>query len=442
MLSAADGRNPTCVTALMGGEMRMKTKNWLIVAASVASFVSMSAPLAAESKPEIELLHWWDGASGRVVLKMKNMFEVEGGVWKDTTVAGEGASALTTLRARALAGNPPGAVQLKGPDIQEWGGLGFLRSVDNVAKAENWDNLLPPTLQNVMKYNGEYVAVPVTIHRIEWMYASPKALAKVGAEVPTNWEEFNATAEKMAAVGINPVALGHQKWQEITMFEAVAFGHGIEWYRKAFVELDDAALNAPEMLATMTQVRKMANWVDNAAAGRDYEATAAMMLKGESGFQFMGDWELGALDKAGAVAGTDYLCVTAPTSNGESGFILNADSIAIFNVDSEDEKAGQELFAKVAMSSDFQKAFNQAKGSIPPRTDVSIDDFSDCQKKARADLDSAVANGTMVPSMAHSMAISGNIRSGIIDAVSEFMNSEQTPEEGATSIRLAIELTK
>lgn len=408
-----------------------------------AALLAITAlPGWAEEQPEIELLHWWDGASARVVLKMRETFEAQGGIWKDTTVAGEGASALTTLRARALAGNPPGAVQLKGPDIQEWGALGVLRSVDDVATAENWNDLLPPTLQDVMRYNGSYVAVPVTIHRIEWMYASPKALAAVGASIPTTWAEFNETATKMVDAGITPVALGGQKWQEITMFEAVAFGHGVDWYRKAFTQLDDEALNAPEMISTLEQIRKMVGWTDSGMSGRDYEATAALMLKGEAGFQFMGDWELGALDKAGAVQGEDYICAPTPMSNGEKGFILNADSIALFNVDDKAQIKGQELFAKIGMSKEFQLAFNEAKGSIPPRTDVPLDTFSDCQKQARADLDAAVASGTMVRSMAHSMAVNNNIRSGIIDAVSDYMNSDQSAAEGADAIRLAIELTR
>ena len=257
---------------------------------ALAAVLGCATPFTAlaQDKPEIELLHWWAGASARVVLQMKETFEEEGGVWRDTTVAGEGASALTTLRARALAGNPPGAVQLKGPDIQEWGQLGVLRGVDDVAAAEDWNTLLPPLLQDVMQYDGEYVAVPVTIHRIEWMYASPKALEAVGEDIPTNWDEFNSTAEKMAAAGIVPVALGGQKWQEITMFEAVAYGHGVDWYRNAFVELDEEALNAPEMIATLEQIRRMVDWTDDGMPGRDYEATAAMVTKGEAGFQFMG----------------------------------------------------------------------------------------------------------------------------------------------------------
>ncbi|MEP3278299.1 MAG: ABC transporter substrate-binding protein [Stappiaceae bacterium] len=410
----------------------------------LAALLGCATPFAAlaEDKPEIELLHWWDGASARVVQKMKDKFEEEGGVWRDTTVAGEGASALTTLRARALAGNPPGAVQLKGPDIQEWGELGVLRGVDNVAAEENWNELLPPLLQTIMQHDGKYVAVPVTIHRIDWMYASPKALKAVGAEVPTNWDEFNATAEKMAAAGITPVALGGQKWQEITMFEAVAFGHGVEWYQKAFVELDEEALKAPEMISTLEQIRRMVGWTDSGMPGRDYEATAAMVVKGDAGFQFMGDWILGAFDKAGAEQGADYVCIPTPMSNGEKGFILNADSIAFFQVEPKQEIAGQELFAKIGMSKDFQHAFNQAKGSIPPRTDVSLEDFSDCQKQARTDLDAAVESGTMVKSMAHSMAVNNNIRAGIIDAVSEYINSDQTPEEGAEAIRLSVELTR
>lgn len=400
------------------------------------------ANVQAQESPQIELLHWWDGASGEAVKNMRGQFEAGGGTWKDTTVSGEGASAMATLRARALAGNPPGAVVLKGPDIQEWGKQGYLRSIQSVAEEENWDELLAPALQTIMKYDGEYVAFPVTIHRNNWMYTSVKALEAVQAEAPTNWEEFNAVAEKMEAAGIIPVALGGQKWQEITLFEAVGFGMGIDWYRKAFVELDEAALNAPEMLATLAQVRKMVGWTDSAAPGRDYEATAAMMVAGKSGFQFMGDWELGALDLQGAEAGTDYLCVPAPTSNGEQGFVLNSDSIALFSTKDANELAGQELFARVGMSQDFQKAFNVVKGSIAPRNDVEMTDFRDCQKQAKDALEAATAANTVVPSMGHSMALPGNIRGAIMDAVSEYMNSDTTPEEGAESIRLAIEISR
>lgn len=408
----------------------------------VAALVVASGAVTAQESPNIELLHWWDGASGEAVQTMRGLFESQGGTWTDTTVAGEGASAMATLRARALAGNPPGAVVLKGPDIQEWGAHGFLRDISSIAEAEGWNELLAPTIQDAMQYEGAYVAFPVTVHRNNWMYTSAKAMDAVGAEPPATWEEFNAIAAKMQEQGIIPVALGGQKWQEITLFEAVGLGMGADWYRRAFVDLDDDALNAPEMLATLEQVRTMMGWVDSASPGRDYEQTAAMMLAGEAGFQFMGDWELGALAQQDAEVGVDYLCLETPGNPGETVFLLNADSIALFNTKSADELAGQEIFARVGMSEEFQTAFNKVKGSIPPRGDVDLTAFHECQQKSAADLVTASEQGNVVLSMGHSMAVPGNVRGAIMDAVSEYMNTDMSPEDGADAIRTAIEITR
>ena len=41
----------------------------------------------AQDAPSIELLHWWDGASGEAVQTMRGLFEEKGGTWKDTTVS-------------------------------------------------------------------------------------------------------------------------------------------------------------------------------------------------------------------------------------------------------------------------------------------------------------------------------------------------------------------
>lgn len=51
-----------------------------------------------------------------------------------------GDAAMTALRARVVAGNPP--TQLKGL-IQEWANEGAVANIDEVAKAENWDAVLP-----------------------------------------------------------------------------------------------------------------------------------------------------------------------------------------------------------------------------------------------------------------------------------------------------------
>ncbi len=171
-----------------------------IKAIAIASaFAAAMLPAASLGDGTVEVLHWWtSGGEAKAVGELKSAFEAQGGTWVDSPIAGGGGdAAMTALRARVVAGNPPTAVQLKGPGIQEWADEGSLNDVDDVAKAENWDTVLPPVLAGIMKYQDKYVAAPVNIHRVDWIWANPEVLAKVGVtEVPRTWDEFNAVADK------------------------------------------------------------------------------------------------------------------------------------------------------------------------------------------------------------------------------------------------------
>ena len=241
----------------------------LVVAAAIAigfSFVPDSAekPITqtavVESEPksdvvvaaptegsEVEVLHWWtSGGEAKSVASLKSSLEQKGVAWKDFAVAGGGGeNAMTVLKSRAVSGNPPTAAQIKGPDIQEWGKLGFLASIDDVAKKNNWDGILPGVVSDVMKHEGKYVAAPVNVHRVNWLWGNPKVFRKAGARIPTTWDDFMVQAKKIQDAGFIALAHGGQAWQDNTVFEAVVLGvGGAEYYQKAFVDLDMAALNS------------------------------------------------------------------------------------------------------------------------------------------------------------------------------------------------------
>jgi len=57
---------------------------------------------------------------------------------------GAGENAMTVLKTRAMAGNPPTAAQVKGPAIQEWAEEGLLANLDAVAGKENSCSWNPP----------------------------------------------------------------------------------------------------------------------------------------------------------------------------------------------------------------------------------------------------------------------------------------------------------
>ena len=41
-----------------------------------------------------------------------------------------------------------------------------------------WDSLLPKVVADVMKSKGNYVAAPVNVHRVNWMWANSAVLTR------------------------------------------------------------------------------------------------------------------------------------------------------------------------------------------------------------------------------------------------------------------------
>jgi glucose/mannose transport system substrate-binding protein len=296
----------------------MKSGKLLAGVAAMSLVLGFGASLTA-SAGEVEVLHWWtSGGEAKSVAELKKIMEARGHQWKDFAVAGGGGeNAMTVLKSRVVSGKPPTAAQVKGPSIQEWGREGVLSNLDDVARSGNWDGLLPAVVGNAMKYKGHYVAVPVNVHRVNWMWANPAVFKKAGAKLPTNWDEFAIAAEQIQKAGFIAVAHGGQPWQDATVFESVALGvGGADWYRKAFVELDQKALNSATMEKAFSTLRNVQKFIDKDAANRDWNLATSMVINGKAAMQFMGDWAKGEFTAAGKVPGKDYVCIAAPGTKG------------------------------------------------------------------------------------------------------------------------------
>lgn len=402
-----------------------------------AAVSALLLPAPAYAGGTVEVLHWWtSGGEAKAVGELKKAFEAQGGTWEDSPIAGGGGdAAMTALRARVVAGNPPAAVQLKGPGIQEWAQQGGLNDVEDVAANEGWDKVLPPVLAGIMKYEGKYVAAPVNIHRVDWMWANPEVLAKVGVtEMPDTWDEFNSIAEKLKAAGITPLAHGGQPWQDATVFETIVLSMGADFYKKSLVDLDQDALKSDTMVKVFDQLRILRGYVDEGFSGRDWNLATAMVMKGEAGFQIMGDWAKGEFLAAGKIPGKDFLCISTP---GE-GYLLNSDSFTFFKVAGDQNLEGQKVLASLIMSPSFQETFNLAKGSIPARTDVALDKFDSCAVKSHDDLVAAIASNTLEPSMAHEMAIPRTVRGEFLDLVTNFFNTSMSSADAVQQLAAAV----
>jgi glucose/mannose transport system substrate-binding protein len=397
-----------------------------------AAAALMCGAMAAAQAGEVEVLHYWtSGGEARAAAALKATLQAKNHTWKDFAVAGGGGdSAMTVLKSRVVSGNAPAAAQIKGPSLQEWAAEGVLANIDGVAKAEKWDELLPKVVSDVMKYKGNYIAVPVNVHRVNWLWANPDALKKAGTKLPSNWDEFFVAAEALKKVGIIPVAHGGQNWQDFTTFESVALGvGGTEFYRKALVQLDPASLNSPTMEKVLATFKRVKDYTDKNANGRDWNLATAMVIKGEAGMQLMGDWAKGEFVAAGKVPGKDFLCAAAPGT--AKAFTFNVDSFAMFKVKNEANQKAQQDLASAIMAPAFQEVFNLNKGSIPVRLGMKMDKFDDCAKLSNKDFVDTAKGGGLVPSVAHGMAIPSAVEGAIKDVVSQFWNTDKMTAQDA-----------
>ena len=411
-----------------------------VICSLAATAFAVSA--GAASAQEVEVLHWWTSGGEAAALNVLKEDLVSQGIgWQDMPVAGGGGeSAMTVLRARVTAGNPPTAVQMLGFDILDWAEQGALANLNSVAEAEGWDAVVPGALQYFAKHDGQWISAPVNVHSTNWVWANKAILDELGIGQIGSWEEFVAAMTKIQDAGYTALAHGGQAWQEATIFDGVAMSAGgPEFYQAAFIDLDPEALGSDAMLETFMRMETLRGFVDENFSGRDWNLASAMVINGEAGFQMMGDWAKGEFLNAGKVPGEDFLCFRVPGSEGTVTF--NSDQFAMFGV-TGDAANSQAVLASAIMSPAFQSAFNVVKGSVPARTDVPNDAFDDCGKKGMAELADASANGLLFGSFAHGHANRASVKNAMYDVVTAHFNGEYDAATAVEELVTAVEIAQ
>ncbi|GAC1602419.1 MAG: ABC transporter substrate-binding protein [Ramlibacter sp.] len=400
----------------------------------LAAAMAVSASVA-RAEPRVTIISQWSaGAEGAAINAVGELVEKNGAKWQHSPVAGFTTDMMNKLRADIIAGRPPAASQLKGPEIREWSKISPARDLDKLVAAANFAAVIPPDLAALHKPRGHWIALPMQVYRVNTMFASKKALDRIGAtEMPKTWDEFNAMAEKMRAAGIaTPLMHGGTRSNDTMYFELVLATMNPDAYRHAIMELDDKALRGPEVLAALRQLRRMTTWMSPSNAGQHFSVFLPAVMKGEYGFFFNGGWASGVLKKGGFEEGRDYLCGTMPTNSSKPVFDLNADGVIFWETKDPDLTAGQTVLANTVMSKEFSTVFSQINGSLPARTDMTVEGegFQPCQRDAAANLAGAQKADQVLLSLGHNMAQTNPVTSALTDVLTEFVHDPSvTPEK-------------
>ena len=401
----------------------------------------LSAPVAAS---QVEVLHWWtSGGEAKAVEVLKSEWTKQGNQWNDFAVQGGGGkSAMTVLKSRALAANPPEAAHLKGYELKEWAGLGFLRDLTPMAEHLGWYSQMPPMVRATLSQNGALMAVPTGIHRVNWLWLNRKIFERNKLAPPTDWAQFVTVADQLKKRGITPLAIGNEPWQLAVLFETVALGEGgKEFYRKAFLEQDSATLTGPDMVRVLTRFQQLRAYVPQKYAGLKWHQATNLLESGGAAMQVMGDWVKGELSAGNYRPGEDIACLPSPGSAGL--FSYNLDSIAMFKQRDPAQLQAQGDLAQLRMTPQFQEEFNRVKGSIPALTNPDMSKFDRCAVRSYQDFLLAEKQDNLLPSMAEGMATPTNMRQAILDVLSNFFNDPKAnPEQTALHLERAMRSTR
>jgi glucose/mannose transport system substrate-binding protein len=379
----------------------------LLFAASVAA---QGARPASGPGPRAEVIHWWTSAGeAAAVQALAEAYRAAGGTWMDMAVA-QGEQARLVAINRIIGGNPPTAAQFNTSgqflDIVE---RGMLNPMDEVARRDDWDRILPDIVLSAVKVRGQYFAVPVTLHNPAWMWYSKAAFRQAGISgEPRSIDELFVVLDKLRAAGLVPLAHGGQDWQDSIVFSAVlANVGGRELYLRVLRDGDADAILSDAFRQVLLTFKRLQGYVDKGSPGRNWNDATSMLIAGKAGLQFMGDWVKGEFAQARQVAGRDYGCI--PGFGPNSPYIVQGDVFVFPRTSHPRAVEAQQLLASVVIAPATQVALSHRKGSIPVRTDVDASRLDICAQQGLAilkDKSRHLGNGEMYMSRERNSALS------------------------------------
>lgn len=87
----------------------------------------------------------------------------------------------------------------------------LIAPIDSPGNGQQWREAFPETILETVRFDGAYYGVPYSYY--PWGFFYHRALFRdLDLQVPRNWNEFLATAEKLKANGITPLAVGSKDY--------------------------------------------------------------------------------------------------------------------------------------------------------------------------------------------------------------------------------------
>lgn len=390
---------------------------------------------APADEKKLEIFSWW--TAGGEADGLNAMFEVYAQKYPDieivnaTVAGGAGMNAKAVLATRMQGGNPPDSFQVHAGHelIDTWVVADKMESISFIFKDNNFIKDYPPGVIDIISYKGEIYSVPVNIHRSNVLWYNKAVFESNGLNPPNTMEDFFAVAEKLAAAGVTPLALGDNGiWAATHLFEDVMAGSMTPAEYRGLWD-GNTKWDGPQAKNGMNNFVKMLNYVNSDHAALSWDGAAQYVLDGKAAMTIMGDWVEGFYLAKGVKPNTKYGWAPSPGTNGV--FVMLSDSFGLPKGAPHRDAAVKWL--TLCASKEGQDAFNPLKGSIPSRTDGDRSLYDEYLKSAMDDFGS----NQIVPSVAHGAAAAEGWVTKIHDVMTVFVTDKDVDKAAAGFVQAA-----
>ncbi|PIU59631.1 ABC transporter substrate-binding protein [Candidatus Bathyarchaeota archaeon CG07_land_8_20_14_0_80_47_9] len=385
----------------------------------------------------LEIYHWWtSGGEKAAITALVGVYESkypDVGVIQSPVSGGAGYVMKALMKSLVLAGEAPDAFQLHaGYEMKPYVDGGYLDPINDLWSGQGWETVFPTVVKDMVKFGGNYYAVPVNIHRVNVVWYNKAVLDAHGISANiTTWDAFFAACDKLVAEGMpKPIALGDQgKWAATHVLEQIIASEGIGFYQD-FINGKVTSATNTTLRDALTKFSKYLSYVNDNHAALTWDGATALVINGKAAFNIMGDWANGEFLVANKVYGVDYGTFAVPGTEKMYGLCIDC-----FEHPKGVKHPENSLnWLQVVGSKEGQDAFNPLKGSISARTDADTTKYGPYQQAAIADFKKVTY---MYPSVVHGSGMPEAFTAKLDDIMSAFVDNKDV-SAAATSLTKAV----
>jgi len=325
---------------------------------------------------EVELAHFWaEGDGGEMIATVLDAFRSrhpEIGV-TDRMYDNHGMA----IKSRMLRQDPPDLfVEWPGDNLGPYREADAIRDLSDLWTANDWERSFIDGPREWAREDGAFVGVPVDIHRMNNVFYRVDRAEELGVDPGRvdDPREFLELLRQVDDATDGAVAMEQPMKNPSTVLQLFSMVVVGQFGADTFDAITDGRAEAhrAEIREAVELVDAYAELASDDATFLDMVQANRRFLDGESVFFHQGDWMAGMYEEAADFEyGREWDRVNFPGTDGV--YMLGMDMIvaaadAAFGAD-------ERAFLEFVAAPDTLETLNRIKGSIPPRSDVSLDAY-------------------------------------------------------------------